>query len=205
MARSSVRLSSVFKQMIALSFSVFVVAASSTGASAGFLDELFGGSDPAPQAAGPGRPAKRSYAAPAREKADRVRSEVHFMPTSVARAKERPEHRKSTTVAKSEDTGSSVGSKPMTIALCAPEATVAGAPAATLLAYDKTLRNGDIMVTESGVQVFRGHSGCPHDARDFIALSSANMPKGKRSMLLAIEEAMKRPSGYLVTAKFEKR
>jgi hypothetical protein len=201
MAWSSARVRFALKPMKVLIFSALALSISGNAASAGFLDELFG-PDPAPQAMGPARAARGHYAAPTRERGSRqdyrVKSEVHFMPASA-----RKDHH-STTVAKTDDSASSAGSKPLTAALCAPEATVAGAPAASLLAYDKTLRNGDIMVTDNGVQIFRGHAACPHNSRDFVALSSASMPRGQRSMLLAIEDAMKRPSGYLVTAKVEK-
>jgi hypothetical protein len=201
MAWSSGRVRFSLKPMKILVFSALSLSISDTAASAGFLDELFG-PDPAPQAWAPAHAAKRQYAAPSRDRASRqdyrVRSEVHFMPAGAHK------DRHVTTVAKADDSASSAGSKPLTAALCAPEATVAGAPAASLLAYDKTLRNGDIMVTDNGVQIFRGHAACPHNARDFVALSSASMPRGQRSMLLAIEDAMKRPSGYLVAAKVEK-
>jgi hypothetical protein len=187
----------VFKNLRTLLISSFALSLSGSAASAGLLDDLFG-PDPAPQAAAPARAARRT-ATPARERASRreVKSEVHFMPVS-------RERRNSTSIAKTDDSASSAGSKPITAAFCAPQANVAGAAAVSLLAYDKTLRNGDILVTDSGVQIFRGHAACPHDTRDFIALSTASMPKGKRSMLLAIEDAMKRPSGFLMTARTEK-
>jgi hypothetical protein len=105
-------------------------------------------------------------------------------------------------VAKTDDSASKAGSKPIVAALCAPESTVGGASAPILLAYDKTLRNGDILASDSGAQIFRGHSACPREARDFIALSSANMPKRQRSVLLALDESMKHSSGYSVSVKF---
>lgn len=212
MRPSSARICSAFKRTFVLIVSILVLSGSATVARAGFLEELFGGGDQAPQAA-PSRAAKRHYAEPRREKVAKVHSDVSFMPSPVARVRERqayrpehrPERRQVTTVAKADDGGASAGSKPVIAALCATEANVEGAPPTLLLAYDKTLRNGDIMVTDAGLQVFRGHAACPHDARDFIALSSAYMPKTKRSMLIAIEEAMKRPTGYVMTAKVEKR
>lgn len=197
----------VMKDLKSLSLASAVVTASYSTANADFLDDLFGGSDQAPHAAVPGRAVKRQYDTTPRERAprrvSRVKSEVQFMP--VAQSKGRTDHRERelTTVAKADSRASSAGSKPVVLALCAPESTLAGASAPLLLAYDKTLRNGDILVTDSGVQVFRGHSACPHEARDFIALSSANMPKGKRSMLLALEESMKHSSGYSVSVKFD--
>jgi hypothetical protein len=191
-----------FKSLRTLLISAFALALSGTAASAGLLEDLFG-PDPAPQAAAPTRAVRR--ATPVREAAPRraVRSEVQFMPASRDRQERRDRH--STTVAKSDEGASSAGSRPIAASLCAPQGSLAGASAVSLLAYDKTLRNGDILVTDSGVQIFRGHAACPHDTHDFIALSTANMPKGKRSMLLAIEDAMKRPSGFLVSARTEKR
>jgi hypothetical protein len=206
MACSLKRLRGVMKDLKSLSLASAVVAASCSTANADFLDDLFGGSDQAPHAAVQGRAVKRHYDTTPRERAprreSRVKSEVQFMP--VARSKGRTDHqeRELTTLAKTDDSASSAGSKPVVSALCAPESTVAGASAPILLAYDKTLRNGDILVTDSGGQVFRGPSACPHEARDFIALSSANMPKGKRSMLLALEESLKHASGYSVSVKF---
>jgi hypothetical protein len=207
MACSLKGLRRIMKDLKRLSLASVVVAASYSPANADFLDDLFGGSDQAPHAAFQGRAVKRHYDTTPRERApkreSRVRSEVQFMP--VARSKGRTDHRERdlTNVAKTDDSASSAGSKPVVAALCAPESTIAGASAPILLAYDKTLRKGDILVSNSGVQVFRGHSACPHEARDFIALSSTNMPKGKRSMLLALEESMKHASGYSVTTKFD--
>lgn len=186
-----------------------LVAASATEANADFLDDLFGGSAPVPHATAPSVVVKRHNATAAKERVPRqvvrMKSEINFMP--VARVKERQDHRERhfTTVAKGDEGASSAGSKPIVAALCANEETIAGASAPLLLAYDKTLRNGDILVMESGIQVFRGHSACPHDARDFIAISAVNMPRSKRSQLVAIEDAMHRPSGYSATAEIKER
>jgi hypothetical protein len=199
------------KYLRMLAFASSVVAFSGATARAGFLEDIFGGPDPAPQAASPGRAERGGYAAARQDRSARrdmrVKSEVHFMSGSGARAKDsRDHHERSMAAAGQPDNGkASAGGRPVTAALCAPEATVAGASASALLAYDKTLRSGDIMVTDSGLKVFRGHAACPHDARDFLALSSTNMPKAKRSVLLAIEETMKRPSGYVLAAKYEKQ
>jgi hypothetical protein len=182
---------------------VCAVMASSTAARADFLDDLFGPSEPAARPQAPSAGNKSRSHEPARERAPRreVRTEVRVMP--VARTKERDGTSQTSTVAKSDAVSAS--SKPVAVALCAPEATLASATPSTLLSYDKTLRNGDILVTDAGVQVFRGHAACPHDARDFLAMSSASMPRSKRNILLAIEEASKRQNGYLLTANVEKR
>lgn len=204
MTRSSVLFRAARQNVKIGALAFFTLAISGTTASAGFLEDIFGGPDPVPQAAGTNRPGKRHYPSAGAERAprreSRVKSEVNFMPAQTAHAKVR----NNSSVSKTDDNSASAGSKPVVAALCAPEATIQGATAPALLAYDKTLRNGDIMVTEGGLQVFRGLAACPHDTRDFVALSSAVMPRNKRSMLLAIEDAMKRPSGYLLTAKFDK-
>lgn len=202
MTRSSRTLVAAFKHLKLISFVIIALGMSGTGASAGFLEDIFGAPDPVPLAASSGRGGRGHNAAeraPRRE--GRVRSELNFMPSSAARTRDR----RATSVAKSDDSSSSAGSKPVIAAFCAPEATVAGAVAPALLSYDKTLRRGDIMVTETGLKVFRGHAACPHDARDFVALSSAAMSKNQRNALIAIEDALKRQDGYLLTAKFDKR
>lgn len=201
MTRSSVRTYVPFKRLKMTVFACLAVAFSGSAANAGFFEDLFGDADPAPRAAA-GRATQRNHGPTQRVRTGSrsdVKSELHFMPGPSVRTHVR-EGRVST-VAKADDSGVSAGSRPVTAALCAPEATVAEASAPALLAYDKTLRNGDIMVTETGLQVFRGHAACPHGARDFVALSSAGMPRAQRSTLLALEEAMKRPSGYMLAAK----
>ena len=57
--------------------------------------------------------------------------------------------------------------------------------------YDKDLKKGDSVMTPSGVLVFKGNSGCPHRAEDFVALSSANAPKGSKKALATIDAAAK--------------
>jgi hypothetical protein len=197
MTSPSVKSCAPFKRLKLAVFACLAVAFSGSGASAGFLEDIFGDPDPAPRAAAPGRAPQRNRGA-----SSRVKSELHFMPGSTARS--RDHQGRGSVVAKADDGSSSAGSRPVTAALCAPEATVSGASAPALLAYDKTLRNGDIMVTEAGLQIFRGHAACPHGARDFVALSSASMPRSQRSNLLALEEAMKRPRGYMLSAKFDR-
>jgi hypothetical protein len=190
------------KDLRKLALAIVMVAASNSTANADFLDDLFGGSDPIPHAAATGRAMRRHYDPASRVRSPRrefrVKSEVHFMP--VARHQRLREGR-ITTVAKSEDGGSSTGSKPIAAALCASETTVSSTPATGLLAYDKTLRSGDIMMTDAGLRIFRGHSGCPHDARDYIALSSVKMTRGRRNMLLAIEDARHSSHGPMAATK----
>jgi hypothetical protein len=188
----------------------FLVLAFASGpARADFLDDLFGGPEPAarPQASAPSHRERAAAPERAHRRENTLRTEVRMMPV-VERAK--PRAGRAQVAAQNPappkvDGSTAAGSKPVAVALCAPEETIAGAQPSSLLAYDKTLRNGDILVTDGGVQVFRGHTACPHSARDFIALSSAGLPRGKRNVLLAIEEATRRPGGYLLTANIEKR
>ena len=70
----------------------------------------------------------------------------------------------------------------------------AAAPALELrgsIAYfagDKTLRAGDIVVTNNGFMVFQGSNGARHSSSDFASLKSVAGDKG-RSTLLALENA----------------
>lgn len=196
------------KNLKRFAFASLFFAFSADASHAGFLEDLFGDPDPSPHAAAPGYAPRGRDGAWQRGRSSRrdagVRSELRFMPSAAARGKGGQDRRDMTGSSVVKDSKSSAGSKPIVAALCAPESTIAGASAVGLLAYDKTLRDGDIMITDTGVKVFRGHAACPHDSRNFVALSSMNMPKARRSVLLAIEDSMKRPPGYLLAAKYEK-
>ncbi len=181
----------------------------STGAEAGFFEDFFG-PDPAPQqAAAPAKARGRSSGrkvstfAPTR----RVSSELQFMPSrrernAEGRAERAPDERRSghQKVALVDTKQFSAGSKPVEAALCTPEGAEAPTSPTSQLLVDKTLRSGDVLVTDKGVQVFRGQKACPHNATSFVAISSAGMSKSRRSVLLAIEDAMNRPSGYMLAA-----
>jgi hypothetical protein len=52
---------------------------------------------------------------------------------------------------------------------------------------DSTLRSGDAIVTPAGIFVFRGVEGGAHMPSDFTALSNADMPRLRRSDMLAME------------------
>jgi hypothetical protein len=182
---------------------------STTRGQADFLDDLFGPSEPAPWSrANTGPFARHSPGGGARtnhRQSVRVKSEVRFMPKLAhtqetygrsRRAEEERRDKKFT--AEAVDTNQfAAGSKPLRASLCASKSEIASATASSLLLYDKTLRAGDILVTDKGVQMFRGQAGCPHDVRNFIALSTADVPKSRRNVLAAIELAMHRPAGYL--------
>ncbi len=61
--------------------------------------------------------------------------------------------------------------------------------------HDSTLREGDSVMTAEGLRVFQGGSACPHKESDFLALAAArDVPKSKRSVLIAIEKAVKSPA-----------
>jgi hypothetical protein len=168
---------------------------SPTQARADFLDDLFGSPEPAVRVA----PSTGSLPGSSGQSA-RVKAEVRAQKT--VRAAER--HSKSLKAVTAVDTKQvATGSKPVQAALCASEPAIKSSPPSSLLLYDKTLRAGDVLVTDKGIQVFHGQAACPHTARDFVALSTANVAKSRRSVLMAIEEATRRPSGYLVTAKSE--
>jgi Protein of unknown function (DUF2865) len=55
------------------------------------------------------------------------------------------------------------------------------------LSDDPTLRNGDSIMTPTGLVVFRGDAGGAHASSDFVALAEASMPREKREVLAAIE------------------
>jgi hypothetical protein len=61
--------------------------------------------------------------------------------------------------------------------------------------HDKTLKKGDSIVTNIGVQVFRGPNDCPHKADDFIALKSSEFPNKMIKMnLIEIDKAAHAPA-----------
>jgi hypothetical protein len=161
---------------------IFVLTLSPTHAQAGFFEDLFGIAEPAARSA----PATEPLSSHSSQGA-RIRGSVRAQKASGTGARSRI----------------AAGSKPVHASLCASEPAIASATPSGLLLYDKTLRAGDVLVTDTGVQVFRGQSACPHTARDFVALSTANVTKSRLGVLLAIEEATRRPNGYLVTAKSE--
>jgi hypothetical protein len=66
---------------------------------------------------------------------------------------------------------------------------------ASLLALsDPTLRQGDVVMTEDGMKVFRG-GGSQKGENAFIGLAKAKMPPEKRSILLAMERVSAQGAG----------
>ncbi|WP_158814833.1 DUF2865 domain-containing protein [Methylocapsa sp. S129] len=57
------------------------------------------------------------------------------------------------------------------------------------LLNDSTLRQGDSIMTPSGIVVFRGNGHMPYAQGDFTNLANASMPRDKRETLAAIERA----------------
>lgn len=213
------RVSRIRRGPEAILFQILMALVFATPSSAGFFEDLFGGSDPAPHAT-PAKIRQRASGrtASVRSHRERVSTEIHFMPLerddarrSVRALQDRhnakiveERRRVSLIVASADATHFSSGSKPLQASLCKPMGSDSSSTPADLLLYDKTLRSGDILVTEKGVQVFRGQKACPHNAQSFIALSNAGVSKSRRNTLLAIQEAMHGPNGYLVTAEHEK-
>ncbi len=57
---------------------------------------------------------------------------------------------------------------------------------------DSTLRPGDMVVTERGIEVFRGRPGrSRHDRDDFVAVDMKRLPKSERAMLAQIDSQVK--------------
>jgi hypothetical protein len=65
----------------------------------------------------------------------------------------------------------------------------------TDLMHDKTLRPGDVVMTDKGVRVFDGEKGSRHDGDDFVKISDAQgMSKEVRSTLDAINAHRSQPT-----------
>ncbi len=57
---------------------------------------------------------------------------------------------------------------------------------------DPTLRPGDMVVTERGVEVFRGRAGRDrHSQADFVAVDLRRLPKAERTMLSQVDNQVK--------------
>ncbi len=58
--------------------------------------------------------------------------------------------------------------------------------------WDKTLRYGDVIVTDEGLRVFEGNAVWPHPLSDFRTLAETrDLTAGARAVLTEIEQAMK--------------
>lgn len=90
------------------------------------------------------------------------------------------------------DNRSATGSRPVRPAFCARSgATLKDVSKFRQLLQDKTLRFGDIVVTETGIRVFEGHATCPHAPRDFVTLADADLSRRKLGALSKLEDAIK--------------
>jgi hypothetical protein len=70
---------------------------------------------------------------------------------------------------------------------CACKSTASGLPQIPM-SIDPTLRNGDIIVTQDGLKVFRGNPVAPHTAEDFISIASAkSLPTIVRDQMMSLE------------------
>lgn len=94
------------------------------------------------------------------------------------RAAAKPMARKKNLVA--ETAGSSVKNVAVVATADAPRGSI------PYFLKDKTLRAGDVVVTDKGFLVFQGGE---HTARAFVAINNSGSRKGDRSSLLALEQA----------------
>jgi hypothetical protein len=77
------------------------------------------------------------------------------------------------------------GSRPVKPAFCARESGKMSR--FSQLLSDSTLRSGDIVATAGGLRIFHGDGTCPHKPRDFLALHSADLARGKLRKLAGLE------------------
>lgn len=156
---------------------------------AGFLEDLFGPEDYVHPPAGP-------RISPSRTGARRARSHVSFF---AAHRRERPSRAQIAYIPRdpdrrgdAADAGAATGARPVKPAFCARGGeALKNAPKFRQLLQDKTLRFGDIVVTETGIRVFEGHMTCPHTARDFVTLGAADLSKRQFGALSKLEDAIK--------------
>src|SRR5436305_9611713 len=72
-------------------------------------------------------------------------------------------------------------------AACACKGTPTGLPQIPI-SIDPTLRNGDIIVAQDGLKVFRGGSNNPHPDEDFVGVAGAKaLPSIVRQEMLSLE------------------
>jgi hypothetical protein len=72
-------------------------------------------------------------------------------------------------------------------AACACQSTANGLPQIPI-SIDPTLRNGDIIVAQDGLKVFRGSPEAPHVAEDFVSVASAkSLPTIVRQQMLSLQ------------------
>jgi hypothetical protein len=178
----------------ALVLSILFAGASTDFASAGFLEEIFGGDQPEARPA----PAAASRARTGKRRVGRISFDLRVNDApkkSRSVAKTHGAHSSlSATEAETAKAGANgAGSKMARPALCYADGKAEMAADRTdALFHDKTLRAGDSIVTSEGVRIFRGHAACPHMPGEFVALAAASgLSKTKRNALLALEQAMR--------------
>jgi len=72
-------------------------------------------------------------------------------------------------------------------AACACKSTQTGLPQIPI-SIDPTLKNGDIIVMQDGLKVFRGGANNPHPDGDFVSVASAKaLPTVVRQQMLSLE------------------
>jgi hypothetical protein len=171
------------------------VVLSSTATKADFFNELFG-FDQAPT-----QPRTYQYLprTNARRQIGRKRTNDAYLPAyrheRLRKANIAPIPRKADQREETSRNETATGSRPVKPAICARENTVKKMSRLSQLLSDSTLRSGDIIVTEAGIRVFRGDGTCPHKHTDFVALTSADLPRGQLRVLASLEVAMRAPHG----------
>jgi hypothetical protein len=163
---------------------LFVAIGASAPAQADFLDDLFGGSDPAPAPAPRARPTR----------APRDNFSIRLKETR------RPTQKK---IRDATDGVQYVaGSRPQKALLCATPAQPAGkidvksddkTGEDTAYLRDETLRAGDSVVIPGQIVVFKGGDACPHASTDFVTVARSSLPKVKRNALAALQQGLKSP------------
>ncbi len=168
-----------------------IVTLSGAPARADFLDDLFGGGDSAPQAAAPAR-ARPTRAKPARNVSRDTYSIRLLDARKPRRQKDRADAEQETAKGDAGHGPYVAGSRPQKAALCV-SADAARPDNSTAYLRDETLRAGDSVVTEGSIIVFKGNRACPHRATDFVSVARADLPRGKRNALAALELGMRAP------------
>lgn len=156
---------------------ILTICAWTTGAEAGFFEELFGDSEPAVPAA----PAPQAHR---RQPTGGVSFSIRANRRSVVR--------------KSDD-ASNGGSKPLKSVFCAEGLSSRDNPDSDdIRLHDGTLRAGDSLVTANGILVFKGRAACPHTSADFVGLAQSKLPAEKRNTLQQLEHTMQARRSSLV-------
>ncbi len=158
---------------------------------ASFLDDLFGSDDYFQPQAG----ARIGRSRPGARMGGRIRAHVAYP----SYRPERPRKSHIAYIPQASDPrndaaggGGATGSRPVKPAFCARSGeALRDAPKFRQLLQDKTLRFGDLVVTETGIRVFEGHATCPHTPKDFVTLGAADLSRRKFGALAKLDDAIK--------------